>query len=117
MAFLHLTRKNNEVVNALATLASIWDNPKGLLVRPVILMKARVPCFESTQVLAKVEEKKSWYSDILRLMEYSEFPKNASKKDRMLLRSLVKRFFIFNGVLYKRDKAMHLICVLEKETK
>ena len=48
-------------------------------------------------------------------MEYGEFPKNASKKDRMLLRSLAKRFFIFNGVLYKRDKALHLRCVLEKE--
>ena len=94
VVFLHLTRKNNQVVDALTTLAYIWDNPKGLLVRPVILMKARVPCFESTQVLAVVEEKKSWYSDILKLMECGEFPKNASKKDRMLLKSLTKRFFI-----------------------
>ena len=48
-------------------------------------------------------------------MEYGEFPKNASNKDRILLRSLAKRFFIFNRVLYKRDKALHLRCVSEKE--
>ena len=69
-------------------------------------------------------------------MEYGKFPKNASKKDRMLLnaskkdrillnaskkdrmllKSLAKRFFIFNGVLYKKDKVLHLRCVSEKET-
>ena len=97
------------------TLSSIWDNPKGLLVRPVILMKARVPCFESTHALAMEEEKKLWYSDILQLMECGEFPENANKKDIILLRSLAKRFFIFNGVFYKRAKVMHLICVSVKE--
>ena len=79
----------------MATLASVWDNPKGLLVRPVILIKARVPCFESTQVLVMVGEKKLWYSDILILMEYGEFLEHASKKEKILLRSLAKRFFYF----------------------
>ena len=83
--------------------------------RPVILIKARVPCFESTQVLVMVGEKKLWYSDILILMEYGEFLEHASKKEKILLRSLAKRFFIFNGVFYKRAKVMHLICVSEKE--
>ena len=118
LVFVHLTRKNNQVADALATLAtlaSIWDNLKGLLVRLVILIKARVSCFESTQVLTVVEENKLWYSDILKLIECGEFSENAIKKDRMLLRSLTKRFFIFNGVLYKRDKALHLRCVSEKE--
>ena len=113
LVFVHITRKNNQVTDALATLAYVWDNIKGLLLRPMILTKARLPCFENTQVLVMEEEKKPWYSDILRLMEYDEFPENASKKDRMLLRSFAKRFF--NGVLYKKDKAMHLIYVLEKE--
>ena len=113
--FVHLTRKNNQVADALATRASIWDNLKGLLVRLVILMKDKVSCFESTQVLALIEEKKSWYSEILKLMECGEFLENASKKYIMLLRSFAKRFFIFNGVLYKRDKALHLRCLLEKE--
>ena len=96
LVFVHLIRKNNQVADALATLASVWDNPKSLLVRPVILMKARVPCFESTHALAMEEEKKLWYSDILQLMECGEFPENANKKDIILLRSLAKRFFIFN---------------------
>ena len=55
LVFFHLIRKNNQVVNVLVTLAYVWDNPKGLLVRPVILMKARVLCFESTQVLTVIE--------------------------------------------------------------
>ena len=104
VAFLHLTRKNNQIVDALVTLASVWDNPKGLLMRLVILMKAKVLCFGNTQVSAVKEGKKPWYSDILRLMACEKFLKNANKKDKILLRSIRKRFFIFNRVLYKRDK-------------
>ena len=63
------------------------------------------------------EEKKSWYSYNLKLMECGEFPKNASKKERMLIRSFAKRFFIFNGVLYKRDKVMHLRGVSKKRSR
>ena len=40
-----------------------------------------------------VEEKKQWYLDILRLMEYSEFPKNASKKDNVVEISCEKIFY------------------------
>ena len=59
VVFLQITRKNNQVADALTTLAYVWDNLKSLLVRLVILMKARVLCFESTQVLDVVEKKKS----------------------------------------------------------
>ena len=76
-------------------------------------MKVRVPYYSVAQILTVQEEKKPWYYDILRLIEYGEFLEYASSKDKMLLRSLARRFFIFNEVVYKSDKALHLICVIK----
>ena len=79
-------------------------------------MKAKVLCFENTQVLAMEEEKKPWYLDILRLMESGEFPKKMPvRKTECYWDLLQKDVFIFNGVLYIRDKALHLRCVLDKK--
>ena len=49
--FIHLPREENQVANALATLASIWESRDQIKVKPLILMKSRVPCYEEIRVM------------------------------------------------------------------
>ena len=73
LKFIYFPKKDNQVTYLLSTLASIWDNLVGLLVRTVVLMKMKAPCFEVAQILTIQEEKKPQYYDILKLMEHEEF--------------------------------------------
>ena len=42
--FIHLPREENQIADALATLASMWKNSAGSGARPLILTKSRSPC-------------------------------------------------------------------------
>ena len=44
--FVHLPREENQMANALATLASVWESRELTMVKPLILVKSRTPCYE-----------------------------------------------------------------------
>ena len=39
--FTHLSRDENQIADALATLSSMWDKPTGTAMKPLVIMKIR----------------------------------------------------------------------------
>ena len=108
--FHHISRDENQMADALATLDSMYqvntwkDIPRitfRWLDRPAHLFATK-----------EVEDEKPWYYDIKHFLRTQEYPIGASKKDRKTLRRLAGSFFLSENVLYKRNYDMiFLRCV------
>ena len=86
--FIHLPREENQIADALAILASMWENSAGPGARPVILAKSRSLCYEKIRVMPVQATKKPWYYDLQRYLDIGEFPEDAERKERMSLSML-----------------------------
>ena len=61
-------------------------------------------------------EEKPWFHEVKRYLETQEYPEEASINDRKFLRKFFAKFFLSNGVLYKRNHDSTLLrCVDKKE--
>ena len=50
--FIHLSRDENQITYALATLSSMWDRPTGTMMKPLVIMKIRAPCYGGKSVMS-----------------------------------------------------------------
>ena len=50
--FIHLSRDENQIVDALTTLSSMWNEPTGTTMKPLVLMKTRTPCYGGESVMS-----------------------------------------------------------------
>ena len=50
--FIHLSRDENQMADALATFSSMWDRPTGTLMKPLVIMKTRAPCYGGKSVMS-----------------------------------------------------------------
>ena len=64
--FIHLARDENQMVDALATLSSMWDKPTGTTMKPLVIMKIKAPCYGGKLVMSTQigSEDKPWFYDI-----------------------------------------------------
>ena len=63
--FQHLPREENQMADALTTLAATWENPEKLVMRPIVLTTASKPVYEIGRILeVEVDDGKPWYHDI-----------------------------------------------------
>lgn len=84
--FQHLPREENQMADALATLAATWENPEKLVMRPLVLTTANTPSYEVERILeVEVNDGRPWYYDIQQYLEHGEFPKTAGRKDRIAI--------------------------------
>ena len=50
--FMNLSRDENQMADALATLSSTWDRPIGTTMKPLVIMKTRAPCYGGESVMS-----------------------------------------------------------------
>ena len=50
--YIHLSRDENQMADALATLSSIWDRPTSTAMKPLVIMKIRAPCYGGESVMS-----------------------------------------------------------------
>ncbi|XP_050916517.1 uncharacterized protein LOC127131649 [Lathyrus oleraceus] len=99
ISFHHISREENQLADALATLASMfrvkWKNEA-----PVIHIDH---LDEPTHCLAiEVDpDDKSWFYDIKTFLEKWQYPEGISITDKKALRRLSSKFFLNDDVLYK----------------
>ena len=64
--FMHLSRDENQMADALATLSSMWDKPTGTIIKPLVIMKTKAPCYGGESVMSTQIglEEKPWFYDI-----------------------------------------------------
>ena len=86
--FVHLPREENQMADALATLASTWEIGKQVEMKPLILMRSQAPCYEEIRIMPVNPVKKPWFYDLQRYLEMGQFPKDAESKERISLRML-----------------------------
>ena len=102
--FIHLSRDENQMADALATLSSIWDRPTGTAMKPLVIMKTRAPCYGGESVMStqiRLEEK-SWFYNIKKFIEERKYPNEANSKEKYALCVLARNYASHDGILYKR---------------
>ena len=57
---------------------------------------------------------KPWYHEVKRYLEAQEYPEGASVNDKKLLRRFSSKFFLCNGILYKRNHDSTLLRCVDK---
>ena len=50
--FIHLSRDEIQIANALATLFSMWDKAIGTAMKPLVIMKIKAPCYGRKSVMS-----------------------------------------------------------------
>ena len=81
-------------------------------VKPLILMKSQIPCYEEVRVMSVQTTGKPWFHDLQQYLETGQFPEDTKKRERMSLRILSRQFISYQGMLYKKmPTGVHLRCV------
>ncbi|XP_050916480.1 uncharacterized protein LOC127131610 [Lathyrus oleraceus] len=112
ITFSHIPREENQMENALGTLASMYK-----LIWPNHQPNIEIRHFdEPTHCLTMAEESgdKPWFFDIKQYIEKQEYPAKASILDNRTIRRLASKFFLNGDVLYKRNYDMVLLRCVDK---
>lgn len=114
ITFEHIPREENNLADALATLASMfkvkWENEAPSIV--ILKLDEPAHCCE----IERVTDDKPWFYDIQRYLEKQEYPKGASNVDNKTLRKWSSKFFLSGNSLYKRNyDSVLLRCVSQHE--
>ena len=115
LTYTYLPREHNKFVDALATLASMIDIPKGVVVCP-LLVETRVIlayCWLIDEL--GINECLLLYHDIYQFLRYGTYPKVVTTKDRRALRQFVTRFVIRGETLYRHATDGVLLLCLDQD--
>ena len=100
--FEHLPREENQMVDALFTLAAMFQidsNNEVQLIR-ISIKKEPTHCLHIEEEV----DGKPWYHDILQYVKDRQYPDQTFKNDKRIMRRLAMRFLLNGEVLYKKGK-------------
>ncbi|XP_058003706.1 uncharacterized protein LOC110663055 [Hevea brasiliensis] len=114
----HMPITQNQMADALATLASLWEKGDQKLTHLVILVRSKIPCYEGLTIAhLDLEDEMKWYEDIRRYLEVREYPQSANSRDRATIRRLATQFTLAGRQLHKRFfEGLLLLCVIKKQS-
>ena len=115
--YQYVPRMQNQIADALATMASMMGGPKEDETRPIVLEQKEEPIYCMT--IEEDEEKSEegeWYSDILQYLKDGTYPPFVGKNDQLTIQRLSTNYIICGERLYRRSyDGIHLLCVTAKE--
>ena len=80
--YQYMPRMQNQIANALATMASMMDGPKKDEARPIVLGQKEEPAyFMTTKEDGRKNGEGEWYSNILQYLKDGTYPPFADKND------------------------------------
>src|SRR3989440_3101005 len=116
LLFTHIGRIHNKILNALANLASAWEDLDTFPKKPFIVSSGSAPCYSKFYVNQVEEDERPWFYDLKEFMEKGIFSEDASPVDRMTVRKMAKNYVLIGDVLYRRSwDGLLLRCVSTKE--
>ncbi|XP_050890884.1 uncharacterized protein LOC127096343 [Lathyrus oleraceus] len=112
ITFHHIPREENQLADALATLASMFKVKWANEVSSIRIYYLDEPSY----CLAAEEELNGhpWFYDIKRYLEKQEYPENASITDKKYLRRLSAKSFLSGGVLFNRNYELVLLRCMDR---
>ena len=100
VTFEHFPREENQLVDALAIMSSMfkvkWDSEAPMIT--IERMDELAHCYG-----LDTDKEKPWYNEVKRYLEAQENPEGASINDKKFMRRFSAKFFLSNGILYKRN--------------
>ena len=107
----------NQIADALATMASMMDGLKEEEARPIVVEYKEEPA--NCMTIEEDEENNGegeWYLDILQYLKDGTYLKSTDKNDQLTIRRLSTNYIICGERLYRRSyDGIHLLCVTAKE--
>ncbi|XP_012477782.1 uncharacterized protein LOC105793416 [Gossypium raimondii] len=117
VTFCYLPRDENQMADALATLASMIKVNRHEDMKPIQMSIHEDPAHCCNIEEGKIDDS-PWYQDILRYVKNREYPGQATKNEKRTLRRLAIDYDLDGGILYKRGKDQVLLrCVDAVEVK
>ncbi|XP_040951572.1 uncharacterized protein [Gossypium hirsutum] len=116
--FSYLPRDENQMVDALTTLASMFKVNKLEDMKPI-----QISIYEASTHCCNIDNEEGkddhpWYHDILRYVKSREYPDHATENDKKTLRRLAIDYILDGEILYKKGKDQVLLrCVDVVEAK
>ncbi|XP_070025113.1 uncharacterized protein [Nicotiana sylvestris] len=111
--FRYIPRCHNELVDALATLASMLPYPGNAHIDPLeIQIRERHGYCNTVETTPNTQP---WYHDIKRFLKTQEYPEQASGDQKRTIRRHASGFFLSGDVLYKRTLDLNLLRCVDAE--
>ena len=102
ITFEHFPREENQLADALATMSSMfkvnWDNEAPRIIIERLDEPAHYHEINTEEVVDR-----PCFHEVKRYLETQEYLEGASANDKKFLRRFAAKFFITNGILYKRN--------------
>ncbi|KAG8490080.1 hypothetical protein CXB51_015364 [Gossypium anomalum] len=118
VTFFYLPRDENQMADALATLASMIRINKQDDMKPIQMSICDAPAYCCNIDEEEGRDSHPWYHDILRYVKNREYPDQATENDKRMLRRLANDYILDGEILYKRRKDQILLrCVDAVEAK
>ena len=115
--YQYVPRIQNQIVDALATMASMMDGLKEDEAKPIVVEQKEEPAYCMT--IDEDEEMNGegeWYLDILKYLKDGTYLKSADKNDQLTIRRLSTNYIICGERLYRRlYDGIHFLYVTAKE--
>ncbi|XP_070040987.1 uncharacterized protein [Nicotiana tomentosiformis] len=112
--FKHIPRIHNEIVDALATLASMLHHPDKTYVDPL-----HIQICDQHAYCNMVEEEldgEPWFHDVKEYIKSGVYLVHATDDQKRTIRRLASGFFLSGGILYKRTPDLGLLrCIDAKQ--
>ena len=112
-------RAQNQFADALATLASMVEIPKGVWTRPLEIEQSYKEVHKrktEALVMAIKEEEVSWYYDIMKFFELGVYLDGADKRKCHSIKMMTTQYILCGGYLYRRSyDSIHLRCLKREE--
>ncbi|KAA3473760.1 RNA-directed DNA polymerase (Reverse transcriptase), Ribonuclease H-like protein [Gossypium australe] len=111
ITFNYLPRDENQMADALATLASMIKVNRPQDIRPIQMSILEVP-IHYYNVEEEERDDHPWYHDVLRYIKNREYPEHATENEKRTLRRLASEYVLDGDILYKKRKDQVLLrCV------
>ncbi|KAK5835311.1 hypothetical protein PVK06_010999 [Gossypium arboreum] len=116
ITFHYFPREENQLADALATLASMFKASKEAEIMPLKMSIYEVPAHCCS--IEKEADGRPWFHDILKYIKNQDYPDQANENDKRTIRRMAAGFVLNGDILYKRGKDQMLLrCVDDVEAR
>ncbi|XP_052489428.1 uncharacterized protein LOC128042430 [Gossypium raimondii] len=110
VTFNYFPREENQLADALATLASMFKVNRETEIMPIQMSIYETPahCFS----IEEESDRRPWFHDIVEYVKNQRYPEQANENDKRTIRKLAVGYILDGNILYKRGKDQVLMrCV------
>ncbi|KAA3458454.1 gag/pol polyprotein [Gossypium australe] len=117
VTFYYLPRDENQMADALATLASMIKVNRPEDMRPIQMSILEAPAY-CCNLEDEERDDRPWYQNVLQYIKNGEYPEYATENEKRTLRRLASDYVLDGNILYKKGKDQVLLrCVDAVEAK